>query len=337
MGSATAPGSPLPTGATSGADSRLLIEITSASASAPGGIREAIEKANAAGRPTRIVSRLDAGTEIYIVRALPNLKAPDTIFDANRLVLRGGACRRADGREGCDGLLVSGPKIRVNGLHSRDFLFDGIGVRGRGAVDVHISDCHCFGNRDDGVGVSAGATAVVVERCLLEGNGFRTKGKGILVFDYAQAELRDNVVRGNRDGITISRRARANLIGNRIVGNYDKGFGVAGAYATGTRNVIESNGLGMEGREPPPNADGIRVTLDSTLSLTDTSVAGNGDSGVVVIATARMSMRGGRVSNNGGVGFRGADLGVIDLVGVEISGNTKGPQSLEDLATLERR
>jgi parallel beta-helix repeat protein len=317
-------------------DARLTIEITSSTASAPTGIRAAIEQANATVGPTRIVSRLAPGTEIYIVRALPNLKGADTIFDAEGLVLRSGSCTRSDAREGCDGLVVSGPKIRVNGLVARDFLFDGIAVRGASAVDVRISDCRCFGNRDDGVGVSAYATSVVVERCVLEGNGYRTKGKGILVFDYAEAELRDNVVRGNRDGITISRRSRAHLVGNKIIGNYDKGFGVAGAYATGERNTIESNGLGMEGLDTPPNADGIRVTIDSTLRLSDTSIAGNGDSGIVVIGTGRATLTGGRIVGNAGVGVRGADNASIRLEGVTVRENRGGAESLEDLARLEK-
>lgn len=314
---------------------RLVIEITSTQGAGPGSVRAAIDAANGAGRSTRIVSRLDAGSEVTLVDALPALTAADTIFDANGLVLRGGACTRPDGRKGCDGLLIRGPKIRVNKLVAHDFTFDGIAVRGPAAVDVHVSDCHSYDNKDDGVGISAGAREVVVERCRLERNGFRTKGKGILVFDYAEAELRDNVVRGNRDGVTISRRAKANLVGNEIVGNYDKGFGVAGATATGERNTIAANGTGMPGMDRPPNGDGVRVTLDSSVRLVETVIADNGDSGVVVIGTAKFAMSGGRVSGNAGVGLRAAEMGSIALEGVELRDNRKGPHSIIDKARLD--
>jgi hypothetical protein len=314
----------------------LTIEITSSSASAPGGIRSAIEAANRAGVATRIVSKLDPGTEVEVVTALPTLVAADTVFDANGLLLKGGACVRPGGREGCDGLVVGGPRIRVNDLRAHGFTFDGIAVRGRRAVDVLINDCHCFDNKDDGVGVSNRATGVVVQRCLLEGNGFRTKGKGILVFDYAEAELRDNVVRGNRDGVTISRRAKAQLLGNKIVSNYDKGFGVAGGEASGKGNVVERSGRGMTGLDPPPNADGIRVTLDSTVRLAETVVADNGDSGVVVIGSAALVMLGGSIVGNGGVGVRGADRASIELRNVEVGGNREGARSLDDQARLDQ-
>ena len=314
----------------------FTIEITSSRVSAPGGIRRAIEAANLAGVATRIVSKLAPGTEVEVVAALPTLVAPGTVFDANGLLLKGGACVRADGREGCDGLVVGGPRIRVNDLGAHGFTFDGIAVRGRRAVDVLINDCHCFDNKDDGVGVSDRATGVIVQGCLLEGNGFRTKGKGVLVFDYAEAELRDNIVRGNRDGVTVSRRAKARLLGNKIVGNYDKGFGVAGAEATGKGNVIERNGRGMVGLDPPPNGDGIRVTLDSTVRLAETVVANNGDSGVVVIGSAALVMSGGSISGNGGVGVRAADRASIELRNVHIGGNRGGARSVEDQARLQQ-
>jgi hypothetical protein len=315
---------------TSGAVERLVIEITSADAQAAGGILAAIEAANAAGVPTHIISKLDPGTEVEITTALPSLRAADSIFDANGLRLRGGACTRADGRKGCDGFLVGGPNIRINDLQARNFTFDGIAVRGRAAVGVHISDCHCFDNLDDGVGVSAFATAVVVERCILEGNGFRTKGKGILVFDYAEAVLRENLVRGNRDGVTISRRATASLVGNKIIGNYDKGFGVAGAAANGRDNVISENGLGMEGRDRPPNGDGVRITLDSRVSLTDSVITNNGDSGVVVINTARFLMTRGRIEGNGGTGLQAADQALVELHQVPVSANGRAQVAMSD-------
>jgi len=314
---------------------RLTIEITTASGTGPGSIRAAIEAANAANGATRLVSMLPTGTEVSIVDALPALTAADSIFDANGLLLRGGTCMRPDGRTGCDGFLVRGPKIRVNRLSAHEFMFDGIAVRGHAAKDVRISDCHSFDNKDDGVGVSAGATEVVVERCVVERNGYRTKGKGILVFDHAQAELRDNLVRGNRDGVTISRRAKAHLVGNRIIENYDKGFGVAGADATGERNLVQSNGLGKEGLDPPPNGDGLRATLDSTVRLKDTVIADNGDSGVVVIGSAKLSLAGGRVSGNGGVGIRAAESGAILLEQVEVRDNRGGAHSVIDQARLD--
>jgi hypothetical protein len=315
-------------------EDRPTVEITVASERGVGSVRAAIDAANGAGRPIRIVSRLARGTEVVITEALPYLRGRGTELQANGMVLKSGECTRPDGREGCDGLVVTGPGIRVVGLASTGFLFDGIGVRGPMATDVVVSECHCFGNRDDGVGVSAGARGVVVERCQLEGNGFRTKGKGILVFDYATAELRDNVVRRNRDGITVSRRAEVVAVRNRIVDNYDKGLGIAGAKLTGGQLEIRGNGYAFDGLEKPPNADGVRVTLDSVVSLDATTVEGNGDSGVVVIGTARLKLTSSRIVGNAGAGLRAGDTALIGMSDTTISDNRGGEVVLQDGASV---
>src|SRR4029079_3404868 len=124
--------------------------------------------------------------------------------------------------------VVGGPGIVVRRLRTTGFTFDGIAVRGGDAKKVRIESCESFDNEDDGVGISQGASDVVVDGCTLERNGFRTKGKGILVFEYATAQLRNHTIRDIPDGVTVSHRARANLIHNTLDQNFDKGLGVAG-------------------------------------------------------------------------------------------------------------
>jgi len=312
------------------------IEVRSAAESGPGSLRAAIEAANSARRPVRIVSRLAENSVVRIHHQLPTLSAAGTVFDANRLTLVGGGCMRPDGKKGCDGLVLGGSNLLVRRLHARGFTFDGIAVRGRAAKKVVIEECQSRANLDDGVGVSAGASEVVVRRCLLEDNGFRTKGKGVLVFDEASALLEDNTIRGNRDGVTVSRRAQATLLDNRIIGNYDKGLGVAGARAEGSGNRIESNGRGMAGRPPPPNADGLRVTLGSRVELHDTVIRGNGDAGVVVLDDSRVALRGGSVSENRRRGVVARDAALVDLHSVELARNGGRDTEIEGEARIRR-
>jgi parallel beta-helix repeat protein len=318
------------------ADDESTIAVTSAFSSGPGSIREAIEKANASKSVKRIVSRLRPGTVVHVFRQLPVLAAPGVEVEADGLTLKGGTCMRADGRRGCDGLVIGGPSIVVRKLRATGFTFDGIAVRGIDAKGVRIEECEAFENEDDGVGVSHGASDVVVERCTLERNGFRTKGKGILVFEYANAELRNNTVRHNRDGVTISRRARARLVGNTIVENFDKGLGVTGAEASGQDNTVARNGVPKDGGEPGPNADGIRVTLDSRLTLENTTVTDNGDVGVVVLDSSNVTLEGGRVSGNKGPGLNARDHAVVELRGVDLDGNAGGEFRLDGEAKLVR-
>jgi len=316
-------------------DEASTIHVTSKLASGPGSLREAIEVANESTKAARIVSDLDDGAVVYVFREMPAVTGFGTELDLTGLTLKGGSCRRADGRKGCSGLVIAGPRVRVRGLSATGFLFDGISVRG-GALDVRIEECHAHGNQDDGVGISGGATGVVVESCLLENNGFRTKGKGILVFDYSEAVLRDNTVRSNRDGVTVSRGARARLTGNRIVDNFDKGFGVIGAEASGSGNIIARNGLtGPEGKGGP-NADGVRVTADSTLELTDTTITDNGDVGLVVTGMSSVSLTGGRIGSNRGGGVNVRDNALVELRGVDVGSNGRGEFSIEGQGRLVR-
>jgi nitrous oxidase accessory protein NosD len=262
--------------------------------------------------------------------------APGVRFDADGLTLKGGTCVRPDGKHGCDGLVVAGPGIAVHKLRSTGFLFDGIAVRGLGAKGVRIEECEAFDNEDDGLGVSHGASDVVVERCTLERNGFRTKGKGILVFEYATAKLLNNTVKHNRDGITVSRRARAELVGNSIVENYDKGLGIAGAEAEGRDNTVARNGTAALGGEPGPNADGVRVTLDSKLTLANTQVLDNGDAGVVALDSSTVTLHGGRVAGHKGPAINARDRAVVELRGTDLSGNAGGEFRLDGEGKLVR-
>jgi len=224
--------------------------------------------------------------------------------------------------------------IAVRDLRATGFLFDGISVRGA-ATDVTIENCRMYDNLDDGIGVSSGATKVLVTRCVLERNGFRTKGKGVLVFDYAHAILRDNTIRLNRDGVTVTRGGRAELYGNRIVDNYDKGLGVTGAEVSGADNLIQGNGVEAE-RGPAPNADGLRVSADSKVTLRDTDIIGNGDAGVVAMGLSRVELVGGTVSDNAGVGVNVRDSAVVELHGVALDDNRAGPFFLDGAGKLKR-
>jgi hypothetical protein len=313
------------------------VTITSVFSSGPGSVREAIEKANASKHVKRIVSQLIPGTVVHVFRQLPPLVAPGVQFDAAGLTLKGGTCLRPDGRRGCDGLVVGGPGIVVRKLRATGFTFDGIAVRGLDAKGVHIEDCESFENEDDGVGISHGASNVVVERCKLERNGFRTKGKGILVFEYATAELRDNTVRHNRDGVTISRHARAKLLRNSIEENYDKGLGVAGAEASGDGNVIARNGRpAPDGGEPGPNSDGMRITLDSRVELRNTELVDNGDVGLVVLGSSKVKLDGGRINGHKGPGIDAREHAIVELRQVDLAQNGQGEFRLDGEAKLIR-
>ncbi|RMD83953.1 MAG: right-handed parallel beta-helix repeat-containing protein [Candidatus Dadabacteria bacterium] len=300
-----------------------VIEVTSAAQAGPGTLRAAIEQANASAGPTTIVSRLPPGTVVQITEQLPALKAPGARLQANGLVLQGGSCVRPDGRAGCDGLLVTGPHIRVETLFVSGFTLDGIEVRGPSARGVVIVSCHCSNNGDDGLGIAAGAGPVLVLGSVFENNGFRTKGKGVLVFQGARATLRGNVIRGNRDGVTAADGAIAYLVDNEVSDNADKGVGVRSAVLLGNGNRVRTNGT-LAG----PNADGLRVTLGGVVRLSNTEISGNGDSGVVALDDSSVLLAGGSVVSNAGAGVVARDLARVELLSVDVRDNARSLESV---------
>lgn len=301
-----------------------VFHVTSTVASAPGGLRQALEQANAdpVGRK-RIVFDLGSKAVIPIVRALPAVTGSQIEIDAQGVTLKGGTCVRADGRSGCSGLVVRGTSITIRNLTATGFTFDGISVIGPRARDVSIVASVLYDNLDDGIGISAAAQQVLVEDCLLTGNGFRTKGKGVLVFDSSRATLRHNIVRGNRDGVTVSRHAEAVLENNRIEDNFDKGLGVSGAVVSGRENIIARNGKKSRDGQSPPNADGLRVGLTSSVKLSDTLIEDNGDAGVVVMDDSTVMLDGGHIIANAGVGVVARDRARVSLDRLVVADNAK--------------
>jgi hypothetical protein len=223
---------------------------------------------------------------------------------------------RLDGRRGCSGLVVEGEKVTLRDLSATGFLFDGVSVRG--GHEVMIRDSRFFRNSDDGIGISDAASGVTIEKCLLEDNGFRSKGKGVLVFDHSHAVLRENRIVGNRDGVTVSKRAHATLERNEIRDSYDKGLGIAGASADGAGNRILGSGAGRSSRGAGPNADGLRVTIDSSVSLSDTVISDSGDVGAVAAGRSRVDLVRPSFTGNRGGDLRVADEAVIVVDGREV-------------------
>jgi hypothetical protein len=275
-------------------------EVSSSRDEGEGSLRAAIEAANEEPR-SRIVVRLGAGSEILVSTALPALTGEGTRLEGNGVTLReGNDCRREAGQPGCDGLVVRAADVVVRGVRVAGFTFDGIAVRGRRARGVHIEDIEAIDNLDDGVGVSEGASEVLVVRSLLMGNGFRTKGKGLLVFDDSQATLRDSVVVANRDGVTVSRGASATLEQVIVAGNYDKGVGVSAGSLDGQGVQVLANGVATDQEAAVPNADGLRVGLAGRATLEGSRLAGNGDTGVVVLDESTVTLRNCEVAGNRG-------------------------------------
>ena len=295
------------------------IEITAADPEAGGGIRAAIDAANMATKKAWITSRLPPGTVVHISNELPALAGRDIELDARGLVLVSNGCVRGDGRKGCSGLVVTGERIVVRDLTVTEFLFDGISVRG--ARGARIIGGRFYRNQDDGIGVSDGAADVEIASCLLEENGFRTKGKGVLVFDGSRALLKSNRIVGNRDGVTVSKRSHAVLEGNEILDSYDKGLGVTGASAEARGDRIVGSGAGRSQRGPGPNADGVRASLDATVTLNGVTVTGSGDRGVVATGDSRVTIAGGRIEQN-----RGSDVAATERASLVIDGRElRGP------------
>ncbi len=298
---------------------RLTIDITSAEEDGPGTIRAAIDRANILAVPVQIVSRLPPGTTVELTRQLPPLAAADTRLEANGLVLKEAeSCVRPDGRPGCDGLLVTGPHITVRNLQATGFTFDGIEVRGARATNVTILGCYCTDNQDDGIGIARGAGPVEIVGGVFQRNGFGSKGKGVLVFEDSIATLRGNIIRANRDGVTISDGARATLIGNEITDNADKGLGIRGATLSGRRNTIARNGA------VGPNGDGMRITRNAVVTLYDTTVTDSADTGVVVLDESTVLLAGGRVSESGGWGVVLRDAARVELLSIDVRDNAQG-------------
>jgi hypothetical protein len=313
-----------------------VIEITSQLESGPGSLREAIERANGSERPVRIVSGFSEDADLRVSNELPALSGRGIEFDARGIEIVGGECTRPDGRRGCSGLVVTGVEITVRNLEVHDFLFDGVSVRGETAKDVRVVDSYLHDNQDDGVGVSNGASKVRVARCLLARNGFRTKGKGILVFDHAVATLENNVIRGNRDGVTVSKHATAKLVGNLIIDSYDKGLGVAGAEIFGRDNEIRGNGLPDPERGAAPNGDGLRVTLTSKVRLEKTRILGNGDAAVVVLNDSIVELRDATLAGNGGPAVSAGGQAVVRLIDVTWRDNAEPALRIEGDAAIHR-
>jgi hypothetical protein len=267
------------------------LAVTSTADEGEGSLRAAITAANASpGSVIEVVLGPDA--QISISRALPPLDARGIRFEGGGVTLRESTgCVRPPSRAGCDGIVVTGPGITVRDVRVTGFTFDGVAVRGRRARDVRIERVQAVDNLDDGVGVSAGAGPVLIEGALLMGNGFRTKGKGLLVFDEAEAQMTDSIVLANRDGVTVTRGARARLERVVIAGNFDKGLGVSAARASGRFLEIVANGRRGTGAAAPPNGDGVRVGLGARLELDESRIAGNADAGVVVLDTSSATLR----------------------------------------------
>lgn len=324
-----------------------LIVVNSSADSGNGTLRYAIESANASSQRSIIDIRLAPSDSIKPVTELPAIEASGLAIHGHGAWLEGGACGRSRGRRGCDGLVIKGPSVQVQELNARGFMFDGIAVIGASASGVVLSDCHCRDNLDDGIGITAGASGVLVEGCLLEGNGFRSKGKGVLVFDGSSAVLRGNTIRRNRDGVTVSRRSSVRLLDNRISANFDKGLGVSAASLTGSGNSITLNGLDdpamsalsrdAGGTSRPPNGDGLRVGLGSRVELANTVISGNADAGVVVNDDSLLRLSGGRVTDNGSRGVVLHDRASVELRGVEVRGHGAGDLLVAEGATLTRQ
>ena len=277
------------------------LQVSSARDSGRGTLRAAIEAANTAPGST-IQVELGTDSEIVVDRALPALSARGTHLEGGGATLRqGDGCRRPGGHEGCDGIVVAAPDVVVRDLRIVGFTFDGVSVVGRAAADVRIERVQAIDNLDDGVGVSAGAGPALIEDCLLMGNGFRTKGKGLLVFDGSRATLRDSVAVANRDGVTVTRGSRATLERVMVAGSYDKGVGVSAATLSADAVQLLGNGPDTGASGPAPNGDGLRVGLGGDAELSNCRIAGSGDAGVVVLDTSTVTLRGCVVEANHGV------------------------------------
>jgi len=272
------------------------LRVTSAADSGSGSLREAIHGANEQAGST-IEITLGAEAEIRVDSALPVIRASGTRLRAGGATLREGpGCTRPGGREGCDGVVIAGSRITVSDLRVAGFSFDGIAVRGRGARAVRIERVEAVDNLDDGIGVSDGAGPVTIEGCLLMGNGYRSKGKGLLVFDHSTATLRDSVLVANRDGITVSDGGRLGLERVLVAASYDKGLGVSGGELRG--RDVQVLASGRNENDPGPNADGLRVGLSGSAELSRCRIAGSGDTGVVVLDHSRARLRGCKVEAN---------------------------------------
>lgn len=280
--------------------SAASLRVTTARDDGEGSLRDAIERANATPGSTIAVA-LGPGAVIVVQSALPPIRAAGTRLLGGGVTIREGeGCERPRHRRGCDGLVVEGPDVLVRDVRVAGFTFDGIGVVGDEARDVHLEGIEAIDNLDDGIGVSGHAGPVDATRCLLMGNGFRTKGKGLLVFAGSTATLSDSVVVANRDGVTVSDEAHAELRDVLIVASYDKGLGVSGASVAATSVQVLASGRdpGVAGR--PPNGDGVRVGRGGEARLSRCRVAGSDDEGVVVLDTSRATLERCTVESNRG-------------------------------------
>lgn len=282
------------------AASASTLRVTSPADSGPDTLRAAIEAANDAPGSTIQVALGRQGL-IVVENALPALKAAGLQLDGGGVTLREGeGCARRGGRRGCDGLVVLGESISVRHVRVAGFTFDGVAVIGSAARNVRIDHVEAIDNLDDGVGVSDGAGPVSIEHCLLMGNGFRTKGKGLLVFAGSTAVLRDSDVIGNRDGITVTQGSKARIERVVVAGSFDKGLGVSGANLDASFVQVLTSGRDAESETDAPNGDGLRVGLSGSAELSNCRIAGSDDAGVVVLDTSDVRLRDCVVEANGG-------------------------------------
>jgi hypothetical protein len=288
-----------------GPASAATFRVTTTRDDGDGSLRDAIERANGEpGSTIEVALRRDA--VIVVDSALPAIEAAGTRLLGGGVTLREGeGCERPRHRRGCDGLVVEGPDVLVRDVRVAGFTFDGIGVVGDQARDVRLEAIEAVDNLDDGIGVSGHAGPVDARRCLLMGNGFRTKGKGMLVFAGSTATLTDSVVVANRDGVTVSDEAHAELQGVLIAASYDKGLGVSGASVVAKSVQVLASGRdpGIEGR--PPNGDGVRVGLGGRAELSNCRVAGSDDEGLVLLDTSSAALERSVIESN-----RGGDVSV---------------------------
>lgn len=293
--------------------SAATFRVSSPDDSGPDTLRWAIVAANREPGST-IQFDLPIEDVVTVKSALPTIRARGTRIEGEGATIREGeGCERPGGKKGCDALVVSGPDIVVRNLRIAGFLFDAVSVRGAAATGVRVEGIHAINNGDDGVGVSYNARSVVVSDCVLMGNGFRTKGKGLLVFSEAQATLRNSVVVGNRDGVTVTRGSRAFLEDVLVVGNYDKGLGVSAGEVVASKVLVVGNGNGSPSTGPAPNGDGLRVGLGGKARMSHCLIAGNGDVGVVVLDQSLVTLDHCRVEANRRKDTDATSTGVLEF------------------------
>jgi hypothetical protein len=168
---------------------------------------------------------------------------------------------------------------------------------------------------------SGGSLAVVdiedSQKVTLQGFTINGGAQGILCNTASVCYLTGNTIQGpGRFGVNVVRGSRAFLESN-VIQNWGRGAFITGAQVFSSNDVFQGNG-----------GSGIAVLVGAYFESLNASFNSNGDG--IEAGGSRLSLNGGTINGNSGIGVRMLGSASVAFVGPTITGNGGVGVHLED-------